>query len=315
MTDQNFADRLSAAIRAKRTSTCVGIDPLYERLPADISERAGFDDESDNECALDAVREFCRAVIKIVAPLVPVVKINAAFFETYYGPGLEAYFDLVQEARSRGLIVIGDVKRGDVGHSSAAYAQAHLSHPSLRDADELMIPDAITVNPYFGLDGVKPFIDAARRDQKGVFVLVQTSNESAVNIQGAKLADGQTVAQSIARMVHEWSGDDGLIGSCGYSSIGAVVSPRDAASTAVLRSLMPRCFFLVPGFGAQGRDSGDVAPCFNPDGGGAIVTASRSVIYAYEEMKYIELYASEWEKCVERACRDFISAVASATKP
>lgn len=310
----NFADRLTFAIKEKGTPTCVGIDPLYEHLPAEISENAELNDPTDSEVAADAVGEFCRQIIKIVAPIVPAVKINIAFFERYYWDGLETYFDLVQEARSLGLVVIGDVKRADIGHTSAMYADAHLADPALSNMSGMQAPDAVTVNPYFGLDGVKPFIDIARRDGKGVFVLVQTSNESAAALQGAKLEGAMTVADHVARMVDEWSGDDGLVGGSGYSAVGAVVSPRDTESTVRLRTLLPKSIFLVPGFGAQGRSAADVAPCFKSDGTGALITASRSVIYAYEQMEYIEKYSSEWRKCVEHACKDFVASVAEVVK-
>lgn len=308
----HFADRLTAAIKAKKTPTCVGIDPCYERLPADLTEREGFDDAEDCECVVDAVAEFCRRVIRIVAPLVPAVKINVAFFEQYFWDGMEAYYELVQEARSHGLIVIGDVKRSDIGHSAQMYAQGHMVPATFDSVDEEMVPDAITVNPYFGSDGVKPFIEVARKHHKGVFVLVATSNESAGEIQGLKLAEGDTLAERVGRMVNTWAGDAGLVGSCGYSSVGAVASPRDPGLTARLRAMMPNCIFLVPGFGAQGRGASDLAPCFKADGTGALVTASRSVLYAFEEMKYLEMYTSEWERCVEHACRDFVKAVGAA---
>jgi len=218
----HFADRLTRAIKEKGVPVCVGLDPVYDRLPAAITEREGFNDPSNAECAVDAVSEFCRQVIKSVAPIVPAVKINSAFFERFYAPGIEAYYDLVEEARSRGLIVIGDVKRADVGHSAVRYAKAHLADPEIAGADELMIPDAVTVNAYMGLDGVKPFIDVARSDGKGIFVLVQTSNESAAEIQGVKLADGGTLAEHVAQKVNDWAGDHGLMGTCGYSAVGAM---------------------------------------------------------------------------------------------
>ncbi len=311
----HFADRLTAAISAKGSPTCVGIDPRYDLLPADISEQAGLNDPHDPESVVDAIAEYSRRIIRIVAPLVPAVKINAAFFEQYYWDGVEAYYELVQEARSRGLIVIGDAKRADIGHSAEMYARAHLRKPEMDGIDEMMIPDAITVNPYFGFDGVRPFIEAARRDDKGVIVLVQTSNESCTELQGLELASGGTLVEHVGRLVNQWAGDAGLLGVCGYSAVGAVASPRDAASMARLRAMMPNCIFLVPGFGAQGRGAEDVAACFKADGTGAIVTASRSVIYAYEDTKYLEMYASEWEKCVEHACKDFVKAVADVAQP
>jgi len=238
-----------AAIREKGVPACVGIDPVYERLPADIAEQREMNDATDVESALDAVREFCVQIIRIVAPLVPAVKINSAFFERYYWEGVEVYFDVIQEAAAAGLVVIGDVKRGDIGHTSGFYARAHLSRPDFVNVEELQTPDAVTVNPYFGIDGLKCFLDVARQQDKGVFALVQTSNESAGEIQGLTLEGGMKLSERVGVLVNEWAGDDGLMGAEGYSSLGAVVSP------------------------------------------------------------YIEKYTSEWEKCVQHACRDFVRAL------
>jgi len=306
----NFADRLLKAIRSKRTPACVGIDPVYSRLPADIAGHRDLNDENDTESALDATLEFCRRVIRIVAPLVPAIKINLAYFERFYWEGIEGYYELIQEAAERDLIVIGDCKRADIGHSAEMYAKAHLADPDFADLDYLVAPDAVTVNPYFGLDGVKPFIDIARDQGKGLFVLVRTTNPSAAAIQALPGADGMTVCEAVAREVAGWAQGDGLVGSAGYSCVGAVVAGKDRESTMKLRAMLPHSIFLVPGYGAQGGGAEDVAPCFKSDGTGAIVTASRSVIYAYEDTKYLELYASEWEKCVEKACKDFIADLA-----
>ena len=306
---QNFADRLLTAIRAKHTATCVGIDPVYSRLPAEITENKELNDENDSEVALDAVLEFCRRVIKIVAPYVPVVKINSAFFERYYWYGIEGYFDLVQEANQAGLIVIGDCKRGDIGSTAEMYAKATLAEPDFANLDDLVAPDAVTVNPYAGLDGVKPFIDVAREEQKGVFVWVRASNESAAEIQGVKLESGLTVAEHIAQQVESWARDPELAGNLGYSAVGAVVAARDKDEATRLRGMMPHCFFLVPGYGAQGGTAENILPCFKSDGTGAMVSASRSIIYAYEDMKYIERFPSEWDKCIEQACKDFVTSI------
>jgi orotidine-5'-phosphate decarboxylase len=237
------------------------------------------------------------------------VKINSAFFERYYSDGVEAYLDLVLQAADAGLVVIGDVKRGDIGHTSGCYADAHLADPRLSGHDALVGPDAITVNSYFGLDGIKPFLEVAREEAKGVFALVQTSNESAIEVQGLTLESGMRLSERVGALVNEWAGDEGLMGAAGYSCLGAVVSPRDEDSTVKLRALMPNCLFLVPGFGAQGRTIEQVRHCFKADGTGALVNASRSVIYAFEETKYLEMYASEWDKCVEAACRDFVNVL------
>ncbi len=306
----NFADRLLAAVRAKRTPACVGIDPVYARLPAAIAEQRDMNDEMDAEAALDATLEFCRQIIRIVAPYVPVVKINSAYFERYYWEGVEGYYELVQEAAERDLIVIGDCKRADIGHSAEMYARAHLADPDFSNLDDFVGPDAVTVNPYFGLDGVKPFIDVAREDGKGVFVLVRTSNESGAAIQDLVGPDGMRFCEAIAKQVAEWARGEGLVGTAGYSCVGAVVGVRDRETAIKLRALLPQSIFLVPGYGAQGAGAADVGACFRSDGTGAIVTASRSIIYAYEDTKYLEMYASEWEKCVEHACKDFVAELA-----
>lgn len=302
----NFADRLVEAIRQKKAPACVGIDPVYARLPAEIAEHRELNDEFDSEAALDAVLEFCRRIIRIVAPYVPAVKINSAYFERYYWEGVEGYFDLIQEAAERGLVVIGDGKRADVGHTAEMYARSALADPDFIDLEDYRGPDAVTVNPYFGFDGVRPFVDIARSQGKGMFVLVRTSNESANEVQGFTSTDGLTLADHVARLVAAWAGDDGLVGRSGYSCVGAVVAPRDRDATIRLRGLLNQSILLVPGYGAQGMTAEQVIPCFKSDGTGALVNASRSVIYAYEDTKYLEMYASEWDKCVEAACKDFV---------
>ena len=300
----NFADRLQAAIRAKGSPACVGFDPLIGQLPAELRAAA----DGDPAATAKALTAFGRGVIQAVAPLVPAIKINIAFFEPYYEHGIRAYHDLVGAAHQAGLVVIGDVKRADIGHTSTQYAIAQLDG-SGAGVDPQTIPDAITVNPYFGIDGVQPFIDVARKHGRGLFVLVQTSNPSAAEVQGLVLPDGLTVCQHVARLVEKWACGDGFIGDYGYSSIGAVVSPRDLESTVRIRELMPHCVFLVPGFGAQGRTADEVAKCFKPDGTGAIVAASRSVIFACNEPAYRDI--PDWREAVRTACADFVSAIRS----
>ncbi len=307
----NFADRLLKAIKAKNAPVCVGIDPVYGKLPAEITEHRAMNDETDSEAALDAVLEFCRRAIRIVAPLVPAVKINAAFFERYYWEGVEAYYELIQEASDVGLLVIGDCKRGDIGSTAEMYARSALSDPDFGNLDDMVGPDAITVSSYFGLDGLQPFLDVARDEAKGVFALVRTSNPSADIIQNAKLEGGLTVAEHVAQQVAAWGSDPSLIGSSGYSLLGAVVAPTDADQTVRLRGMLPNAILLVPGFGAQGGTAADIAPCFKSDGTGALISASRSILYAFDDMRYIERFPSEWDKCIEQACKDFIRDVNS----
>ncbi len=310
----NFADSLLAAIAKKRVPACVGIDPVYSRLPSEINENPELNDESNSEVALDAVLEYCRKVIHAVAPYVPAVKFNSAYFERYYSEGVFAYYGLVEEAANLGLVVVGDIKRGDVGHTAEMYARAGLGDPDFSDLDELVSPDAVTVNGYFGLDGVEPFIKVAKEEGKGVFVLVRTTNPSAAVIQDAALADGTKVYELVGQQVEKWASEESLLGKRGYSCVGAVVAAKGREETMKLRAMMPHCLFLVPGWGAQGAAPEDVAACFKSDGTGALVCASRSVIYAYDQeiagMKYIEMYPSEWAKCVEQACKDFVADVA-----
>lgn len=300
MTD-HFADRLVLAVRDKGAPACVGIDPVCERLPESLRPT-----RPDAGAAAAALHEFGRRVIDVVAAHVPAVKINAAYFERYRAAGVDAYFALVQHAADRGLIVIGDAKRGDVGHTAELYALAGLAdHP-----DAGRGPDAITVASYFGIDGVKPFLEICRTQHKGVFVLVRTSNPSAAGVQGIVDANGTMVSERVAALVAGWASAEGLVGTGGYSAVGAVVSPRDVAETRRLRALMPRSIFLVPGYGAQGVPADALTACFNDDGLGAIVNASRSVIYAYEGAGG----ETSWESSVERACRALVADVRRAVE-
>lgn len=296
----NFADRLIEAIRRTRTPACVGIDPLVDALPPSLIPAS-----PTPAAELAAIRTFCLGVIEAVATIVPVVKINIAFFEPYRAGGIQLYDDLVAAAQSAGLIVIGDIKRGDIGHSTTQYARAHLGdgRASSTTADEQPFADAVTVSPYLGSDGIDPFMAPARTHGRGVFALVQTSNPAAARLQGLELKPGGTVSDAVGGLVAEWAGADGLIGAGGYSALGAVVSPRDVPSTRRLRAAMPRCIFLVPGFGAQGRSVDEVATCFNPDGLGAIVNASRSVIFAFKGKPATD----GWQAHVRDGAREFVA--------
>ncbi len=303
---------------------CVGFDPLLDRLPPALLEEYGLSSKRgdpvrsdlarDSKACAEAILDFGREVLRIVAKSVPIVKINIAFFEPYYADGVRAYGRLVHYAQEQGLLVIGDVKRADIGHSTTQYARAQLGIVSDTGTPGIATPDAVTVNPYFGFDGIRPFVDVARESGRGIFVLVQTSNESADEVQGLRLADGTTVCARVAQLVQGWGAGDGLLGESGYSCIGAVVSPRDLPSTELIRTLMPNCIFLVPGFGAQGRTADEVARCFKADGTGAFVTASRTVIYAYNDARYTDSFGDDWRRCVEQGCLDFVEAIRSVTR-
>jgi len=317
----HFADRLVRAVEEKGVPACVGLDPLLERLPPTVLKSVGIDSDFDARIrtsenvakAADAILTYGREVISVIAPHVPIIKINIAFFERYYAPGIRAYHELVRQASQAGMIVIGDVKRADIGHSTTQYAFAQLGIAADPMMNEIVTPDAVTVNPYFGYDAIRPFVDLARESGGGLFVLVQTSNESAAEVQGLTLSDGEKLCERVAQIVEGWAADESLIGTSGYSCIGAVVSPRDLESTERIRTMMPHCIFLVPGFGAQGRTKDEVARCFKPDGTGAVVTASRSVIYAYQQDEARAKYGEDWVRAVEQACVDLVRDVRSAT--
>ena len=309
---QPFGDRLVAAIEAKRAPACVGLDPVLERLPQEIRPEVSAGEGVDPAAAA-ALEKFCLGVIEASAPLIPVVKVNIAFFERYHAPGVAAYYRVVRAAQKAGLLVIGDVKRADIGHSAAQYAQAQLAPIEDAQAHAGATPDAVTLNPYLGYDTIAPFAEIARAHGRGIFVLVQTSNPSAVELQGLALKDGRPFCVRVAELVQEWAQQEGLIGASGYSAIGAVVSPGAAADTGQVRAAMPNCIFLVPGFGAQGRSADDVRGCFKPDGLGALVTASRSVIYAYENESTLSACGGDWRRCVKAGAREFVDALRRVT--
>jgi len=280
-----------AAIARKRAPVCVGLDPVYDRLPSSLREEFGGDQ-------VGAIREFCCQVLLLIEPIVPAVKIQSAYFEIHRRAGVGLYYDLVAFAREIGLIVIGDVKRGDIGSTAEAYARAHVGGENC--------PDAITVNGYLGSDGLFPFIDAGKDQGRGVFVLVRTSNPSGALVQDFLNAEGRKFYEHMADQVAAIGGADELIGSSGYSRVGAVVGatyPREARE---LRSIMPRQIFLVPGYGAQGATASDCAAAFKSDGTGAIVNASRSITYAYDKQPEVG-----WREAIEQAAKGFASDLAS----
>ena len=309
---EHFADRLLDAIDEKRTPAVVALDPVFARLPSAVREEYADDAEGQGEAELEAIFEYSLTVLQLIAPIIPAVKINSAYFERYFADGVQAYFDLVRDAADFGLIVIGDVKRGDIGHSAEQYALGHLADCAFSDIPVARVPDAITVNGYLGLDGVRPFVETASPAGRGVFVLVRTSNPSAASIQDVATSDGRKVHELVAAEVARWAGDAALVGRRGYSSIGAVVGTRNAADAGKLRTAMPQSILLVPGYGAQGATAADVKAYFKPDRTGAIVVAGRSVIFAHEEARYVDRFPDNWQGCIEQACRDFAQDLRTA---
>ncbi len=308
----HFADRLCDAVTARKTSLIVGLDPVYSRLPAAIKGHRQMNDEYDADAAVDAIFDFCTQTMRIIAPMVPAVKINIAFFEKYLWEGIETYYALITEANDLGLEVIGDVKRGDIGHTAELYAAAHLQNPELAGLEDTLAPDAITINGYTGADGIEPFAEMAAKQGKGVFVLVRTSNPSAAAVQDFADAAGRTMYERVADIVAQIAEKPGRIGKSGYSNIGMVVGGTAPDVTASLRTKYDKIWFLVPGYGSQGASAADCVRFCKPDGTGAFINASRSIIYAYEKPMYKEQYGDDWKRCIEQAVIDAKVELANA---
>ena len=253
------ADALVDAIARTGAPICVGLDPVVERIP-------GADASSDVVRAVAAIRSFSLHVLDAVAGVVPCVKLQSACFERYGPTGVAAADEVIAAARERDLQVVLDAKRGDIGISAAHYAAAAFERSSA-------CADWITISPYLGDDAMRPFV----RDGHGAFALVRTSNPGGTALQGSRLADGRTVAELVAGIVAELGRES--IGASGFSALGAVVGATHADDVARLRAAMPEQMLLVPGYGAQGGGADDIRACFHPGGRGAIITASRSIIY------------------------------------
>jgi orotidine-5'-phosphate decarboxylase len=283
---ESFAQRLQTAID-RHGPVCVGLDPRWDRMPEALTKGKPPGDPP-------TIGRFCEGVLDAVAGQVAAVKPQSAYFEALgpQGPGI--YSRLIDQARRRGLLVIGDVKRGDIGSTAQAYAAGHLL------ADEA--PDAVTVNGYLGEDGLIPFLDAASRTGRGVFILVRTSNPSAKQIQDITDATGKPVYVHMAELVARLGRREGLLDADGQSSVGAVVGATWPDEARALRKVMPEQIFLVPGYGAQGATADDCMASFNDAGRGAIVNASRSVIYAHARQ---EMAGMDWTDAIATAAREF----------
>ena len=300
----HFGDRLFEAVKSKHTPLIVGLDPVYNRLPAAITSRRDMNDEFDVASAVDAIFDYSTQVLRIVAPMVPAVKINIAFFEKYLWEGIETYYSLISEANELGLEVIGDVKRGDIGHTAEAYASAHLVNPELAGLEDTLAPDAITINGFAGAEAIEPFAKTATEQGKGVFVWVRASNPGAAVIQDCVCEGGQKVYEKLAAIVGEIANRPEHLGKSGYSNIGMVVGGTSPDETAKLRKKYEKVWFLVPGYGSQGASAADCVRFLKKDGSGALINASRSIIYAYENPKYKEQFGDNWKKIIEQAVID-----------
>lgn len=302
-------EKLIEKIKKTQAPVVVGLDPMLDYIPGFLLKEAFARHGETLEGAAQAVWEFNKGIIDAVWDLIPAVKPQIAMYEQFGIPGLEVYKRTIDYCHEKGLIVIGDIKRGDIGSTSAAYAAGHLGRvqvgsQSYAPFDE----DFATVNPYLGSDGVKPFVDVCKEYKKGLFILVKTSNPSSGEFQD-RLIDGKPLYEWVGEKVNQWGlehmGRD-------YSYIGAVIGATYPEMGKALRKLMPRTFFLVPGYGAQGASAADLADFFGDDGLGAIVNSSRGIIAAYKKEPYAsfgeEGYAQASRKAVEDMAADLLQA-------
>ena len=278
-------NKLISKIRETNAPIVVGLDPMLKYVPEHIKQKAYKEYGETLEGAAEAVWQYNKGIVDAVYDLIPAVKPQVAMYEQFGIPGMIAFKKTVDYCREKGLVVIGDVKRGDIGSTSEAYAVGHLGRVQVGSStcvgfDE----DFITVNPYLGSDGVKPFTKVCAQEKKGIFVLVKTSNPSSGEFQD-RLVDGKPLYGLVGEKVAEWSAEC-MPESGGYSYVGAVVGATYPEQGRLLRRVMPKCFILVPGYGAQGGKGADLVHFFNEDGLGAIINSSRGIIAAYQQEQY-----------------------------
>jgi orotidine-5'-phosphate decarboxylase len=275
----NIADKLIENITKTKNPSVIGLDPDIGKIPLCYK----IDSHCSNplESVAKVIYEFNKDIIDTICGLVPAVKPQMAFYEKYGSYGVLAFEKTVAYAKSKGLVVIEDGKRNDIGNTAKAYADGHLGTVELLDGSSIPSIDAdfLTVTPFLGSESLNPFINVCKKYDKGIFVLVKTSNISSGEIQDIMTTDGITISQNIAKYVSNEA--NAFIGKYGYSPIGAVVGATYPEEAVTLRKLMPKSYFLVPGYGAQGGDANDIVPCFNKDGLGAIVNSSRGILYTH----------------------------------
>lgn len=279
----------------------VGLDPMLAYIPEHITKKAYEEFGETPAGAGEAVWQYNKAIVDAIYDLIPAVKPQIAMYEQFGIEGLIAFRKTVDYCRQKGLVVIGDVKRGDIGSTSAAYAAAHLGHIQIGTKSYAAFDeDFATVNPYLGTDGVKPFVDVCKEEKRGIFVLVKTSNPSSGEFQD-RLIDGKPLYEHVAEKVVQW-GADCMEGD--YSLVGAVVGATYPEEGMRLRKIMPNAYILVPGYGAQGGKGADLVHFFNKDGLGAIVNSSRGIIAAYRQEKYQDIGALNFADASRQAVID-----------
>ena len=302
-------NKLVEKIKKLNAPVVVGLDPMLDYVPAHVQKKA-FDEFGETlEGAGEAIWQFNKAILDATADIIPAIKPQIAMYEQFGIEGLKAFKKTVDYAKSKDIVVIGDIKRGDIGSTSSAYAIGHVGsvkvgNNTFRGFDE----DFVTVNPYLGSDGVKPFIDVCKENDKGIFVLVKTSNKSSGEFQD-RLVDGRPLYEIVGEQVAKWSEEH--MGN-EYSYVGAVVGATYPEMGKVLRKGMPKSYILVPGYGAQGGKASDLAPYFNEDGLGAIVNSSRGIICAYKQEAYAKFGPENFADASRAAVEDMIKDITTA---
>lgn len=298
--------QLIEKIQKTKAPVCVGLDPMLSYVPEHI-QAAAFEHYGETlEGAAEAIWQFNKEIVDHTFDLIPSVKPQIAMYEQFGIEGLKVYKRTVDYCKEKGLIVIGDAKRGDIGSTSAAYAVGHIGSVQVGSKTYSGFDtDFLTVNPYLGTDGVKPFVDVCNSHDRGLFVLVKTSNPSSGEFQD-RLIDGRPLYEWVAEKVVEW-GDASMDGD--YSNVGAVVGATYPEMSRILRNLMPRTYFLVPGYGAQGGTAEDLKHCFNKDGLGAIVNSSRGIIAAYKQEKYKQFGPEHFAEASRQAVIDMVADI------
>lgn len=288
----NFSDRLAHMIKQKKNPSILGLDPRLEYIPDSIKNKHFDKNNITEKAAADSIVEFNKRLIDVLYDIIPAIKPQLAYYEMYGVEGIRAFQETVRYAKEKELLIIADGKRNDIGSTAQAYATAYLSKTNVNGKEiEVFGADALTVNAYLGIDGIKPFIGECENNKKGIFVLVKTSNPSSGQLQDLKLNDGRTIYEAMADLVNQWGNT--TVGQCGYSSIGAVVGATYPRQLEEMRKRMPQAWILVPGYGAQGGTAKDVAKAFDKDGMGAIVNASRSLMCAYNLESWKNKYTKE----------------------
>ena len=302
-------NKLISNIKKTNAPIVVGLDPMLNYIPEHVQRKAFAEYGETLEGAAEAIWQFNKEIIDKTYDIIPAVKPQIAMYEQFGIPGLAAFDRTVKYAKEKNLVVIGDVKRGDIGSTSAAYATAHLGRVNVGGKTFTAFDeDFATVNPYLGSDGIKPFIDVCREEKKGIFILVKTSNPSSGEFQD-RIIDGRPLYEWVGEKVNEWGAD--CMGD-GYSYVGAVVGATYPEMGRTLRKIMPKSFILVPGYGAQGGKGADLVDFFNEDGLGAIVNSSRGIIAAYKNAKYESFGAENFGDASRAAVVDMVNDINGA---